>query len=75
MLGVRSNRRRTERHGDTLGQAGGAACVHQPSVHARAGDGSVDAAFSVGGATVWGTRYFTMWYEISATNLGNCPFV
>lgn len=41
------------------------------------GDGSVDRAFSQGDAIVYGTRYFSLSYDITTTssNLANCPFV
>ncbi|KXZ46641.1 hypothetical protein GPECTOR_42g852 [Gonium pectorale] len=45
------------------------------------GDASVDPPFSAGGATVWGTRYFSAWYWINVTRMGGqdpyaaCPWV
>lgn len=35
-----------------------------------AGDSSVDPSFTVNGSTIWGTRYFSAWYAISASNMG-----
>ncbi|MEW5305209.1 MAG: hypothetical protein WDW36_007766 [Sanguina aurantia] len=37
------------------------------------GDASVDPSFTVNGSTIWGTRYFSAWYAITASNMGsNC---
>ncbi len=33
------------------------------------GDASVDPPLVADGVTVWGTRYFSAWYWINATNL------
>ncbi|KAG2427679.1 hypothetical protein HXX76_012328 [Chlamydomonas incerta] len=40
------------------------------------GDGSVDPPFSVDGAAVWGTRYFSAWYWVNITRLagGQDPY-
>ncbi|GFH17512.1 uncharacterized protein HaLaN_14167, partial [Haematococcus lacustris] len=39
------------------------------------GDASVDPTFSADGASVPGARYFSLSYDVTATNLNNCPFV
>lgn len=37
------------------------------------GDGTVDPGFNYSGARVWGSRYFTMSYDIRAPSLSDCP--
>ena len=43
-----------------------------PWLCVSAGDGSVEPTFGIDSAVVSGTRYFSAWYWVNATNLQGC---